>query len=236
MFPDESERARKRSFITRKALADGSLLATWRAKSPPGTVLTDEELDASLEATLGQHAGEDDVLVFGYGSLMWNPAIEHQGAERAHLHGWSRRFCLHMKLGRGSPEHPGLMLALDHGGCCYGMVFRIAAPQVRDELRLLWRREMLSGAYEPRWVATTVAGERARALTFVVNRRHPRYAGKLPVERVAHLLDTGRGIHGNCRSYFDSTMDALDGLGVRDAALERIRDALAARADGAAGA
>src|SRR5690606_35918462 len=80
-------------FITRDRLADGSLLATWRAKSPPGTIRTDEELDASLEATLASHAPGEDVIVFGYGSLMWNPAIEHVGAERAYVHGWSRRFC-----------------------------------------------------------------------------------------------------------------------------------------------
>jgi len=218
-------------FITRARLADGSLLATWRAKSPPGSIRSDAELDASLEATLDGHPGGEDVVVFGYGSLMWNPAIEHVGAERAHVHGWSRRFCLRMVLGRGSPERPGLMLALDRGGCCYGLGFRIAAPQVREELRLLWRREMLSGAYEARWVAATIAGERRRALTFVVNRNHPRYTGKLPLEQVARYLATGRGIHGNCRHYFDSTIASLGEMGVRDAALERIRLALAAHAE-----
>ncbi len=215
-------------FITRDRLVDGSLLATWRAKSPPGSIRSDAELDASLETTLATHSPGEDVLVFGYGSLMWNPAIEHVGAERAHVHGWSRRFCLRMVLGRGSPERPGLMLALDRGGCCYGLAFRIAAGQVRDELRLLWRREMLSGAYEARWVAATIAGRRTRALTFVVNRGHPRYTGKLPPAEVAHLLATGQGIHGNCRHYFDSTIASLGEMGVRDAALERIRMALAA--------
>ena len=218
-------------FITRDRLADGSLLATWRAKSPPGTIRSDAELDESLEATLAQHPAGDDVVVFGYGSLMWNPAIEHVGAERAHVHGWSRRFCLRMVLGRGSPERPGLMLALDRGGCCYGIGFRIAAPQVREELRLLWRREMLSGAYEARWVAATIAGERIRALTFVANRKHPRYTGRLPLAQVAHLLATGQGIHGNCRHYFDSTIASLVEMGVRDTALERIRTALAAHGE-----
>jgi cation transport protein ChaC len=217
-------------FITRDRLADGSLLATWRAKSPPGTIRSDDELEASLETTLAGHPRGEDVVVFGYGSLMWNPAIEHVGAHRAFVRGWSRRFCLRMLLGRGSPERPGLMLALDRGGCCYGMGFRIAARQAREELRLLWRREMASGAYETRWVPADIDGRRMRALTFVVNRRHPRYTGKLPLEQVVHLLATGQGIHGNCRHYFDSTVAALVELGVRDAALERIRAALAAHA------
>lgn len=213
-------------FITREKLADGSLLAAWRAKSPPGTVLTDAELDASLEQTLANYPAAEDVLVFGYGSLMWNPAIEYLESERAHIHGWSRSFCLHMLLGRGSPEYPGLMLALDRGGRCYGMTLRIAARQAREELRLLWRREMLAGSYEPRWIEATVAKRRERVLTFVVNRNHPRYTGKLPLAEVARLLATGRGSHGDCRHYFDSTLLALDELGVQDAALERIRAAI----------
>lgn len=234
MSSETSDLPKSPPFITRANLADGSLLATWRAKSPPGSIRTDAELEASLEATLAEHPCGEDVLVFGYGSLMWNPAFEHIGADRAHVHGWSRRFCLRMVLGRGSPERPGLMLALDRGGCCYGRGFRIAAGQARDELLLLWRREMLSGSYEARWVAATIAGERTRALTFVVNRNHPRYTGKLPPEQVAQLLATGRGIHGNCRHYFESTIASLGEMGVRDSALERIRQALAARADAAA--
>lgn len=39
----------------------------------PDTLLTEEEIEASLETTL---AGRSDaVWLFAYGSLMWNPAI-----------------------------------------------------------------------------------------------------------------------------------------------------------------
>ena len=32
------------------------------------------------------------------------------------LHGYHRQFCFWSKIGRGTPENPGMMLALDRGG------------------------------------------------------------------------------------------------------------------------
>ncbi len=48
---------------------------------PPGTaLLSDAEIEADLDAALARHPPDEDVWLFGYGSLMWNPAIEY--AER----------------------------------------------------------------------------------------------------------------------------------------------------------
>ena len=101
------------------------------------------------------------VWLFAYGSLMWNPAFHHTETVQGRVHGWSRKFCLWLHMARGSPDAPGLMLALDRGGACHGMAFRIAAAEVRQELRLLWRREMLTGAYETRWVRVEAGEGRA---------------------------------------------------------------------------
>lgn len=215
--------------ITRERLRDGTLLAAIRANPPPGThVRSDAELEASLERTLQQHDACADVYVFGYGSLMWNPTIEHTQALKAYVHGWCRRFCLRLLMGRGSPQQPGLMLALDRGGSCYGVTFRIPAEKARDELRLLWRREMFSGAYEARWVTALVEGKALRALTFVASRAHVRYADKLPIDQVADMIRTASGSLGTCSAYFEATLQELESMGVKDAGMERIRLALIA--------
>jgi cation transport protein ChaC len=65
-----------------------------------------------------------------------------------------------------------------------------------------------------------------RALTFVAIRRHERYIGTLPVDAVARLVRTGQGRLGNCRSYFDATVQTLQRLGIRDAGIERLRRAV----------
>ena len=218
--------------ITRERLRDGTLLAAIRANPPPGlNIRSDAELEASLDRTLQQHDAGADVYVFGYGSLMWNPTVEHTQALKAYVHGWRRRFCLRLLLGRGSPQQPGLMLALDRGGSCYGVAFRIPAEHARDELRLLWRREMFSGAYEARWVTALVEGKALRALTFVASRAHVRYTHKLPIDQVARMISTGRGSLGSCRAYFEATLQKLEAMGVKDAGMECIRLALIAAED-----
>ncbi len=122
---------RKRVIITREALRDGSLLAegapahaarAWRCCRM-------REIEADLDATLARHPPGEDVWLFGYGSLMWNPAIEFAERRGGVVHGWHRRFCLWLHAGRGSPDNPGLMLALERGGRCAGMLFRIPAAE-----------------------------------------------------------------------------------------------------------
>jgi cation transport protein ChaC len=44
------------------------------------------------------------------------------------------------------------VLGLDRGGRCAGVAFRIAEEVLKEELSIIWRREMLTGAYTPHWV------------------------------------------------------------------------------------
>ena len=54
--------------------------------------------------------------------------------------------------GAAARSAPGLVLGLERGGSCRGVAFHIAPDAVEEELAIVWRREMLSGAYVPRWV------------------------------------------------------------------------------------
>jgi cation transport protein ChaC len=225
---DIADAVPERVTITREGLADGSLLSRIRAGLLPGVVVrSDEEIAASLEHTLASsglrgHDAASDVWVFGYGSLMWNPAFAFAESRVGVLHGWHRRFCLWLEMGRGSPAHPGLMLALDRGGTCRGVAFRIPAEEVRSELLLIWRREMFGTAYLARWVRVRMAGATVPAITFVVNRAHPRYAGKLGDDRAAKHIATASGSLGSCVSYLHNTIDHLRSIGISDTGLNRI--------------
>jgi len=209
--------------ITRDKRLDGSLAGHFRANAPPGYhVRSQSELDASLDEVLTGHVQDEPVWVFGYGSLIWNPALAHDATEKAHVFGWCRRFCIKMMMGRGSVEQPGLMLALNRGGSCWGVALRIPAERTREELALLWRREMLSGAHQARWVAASIHGGRQPALTFVANRHSPRYLGALSLQEQAQMLCAGIGHLGSCREYFDNTIASLQRLGLKDASLQRL--------------
>jgi len=220
---DKTDAAPERVVITREALADGSLLAQVRARLPPGSMVrSDEEIVASLHQVLASHDAATDVWVFGYGSLMWNPAFAFAERRIGVVRGRHRRFCLWVDMGRGSPANPGLMLALDRGGTCRGVAFRIPAQEVHSELLLIWRREMFGKAYLARWVQVHMVGTIVPAITFVVNRASPRYAGKISDAEAAVHISTAVGSLGSCISYLDNTMAHLRELGIQNTGLQRI--------------
>jgi cation transport protein ChaC len=149
----------------------------------------------------------------------------------ASLRGLHRQFCLWSLASRGTPTQPGLVLGLDRGGACRGVALRLPAPLALDELHLLWRREMVVGAYHPRWVRLNADGRALVALTFVVRRDHPQYAGRLPLARQADVIANARGAFGAAADYLERTRVALVSHGVVDP----YHESLAVRVVAAAG-
>ena len=89
--------------------------------------------------------------VFGYGSLIWNPEIEYERAELARLDGFHRAFCIRSTRYRGTPENPGVVLGLDHGGSCTGLAFLNCAPnRALRPFEHLYAREMRNRVYARR--------------------------------------------------------------------------------------
>ena len=215
--------------LTRKDLENDVLRRTYEGLPNQVPLVSASEFEESLERMLAATIPNEDVWVFGYGSLIWNPLFHYVERELATVHGFHRSFCLRSRLGRGSLEQPGLVLGLDFGGSCQGMAFRIEAAQVRPELTLVWRREMVLGSYAPRWVNMRVGKRRLRGLAFVVNHQHPHYAGKLPIDTVVTILASAHGKFGTCADYLHQTVDCLASHGIHDAHLmglsERVRAA-----------
>ena len=208
----------KREELTSELI--GQLVADAR-KAGYDFFLTAEERDASLKDALDRYAPGEEAWVFAYGSLMWNPAIEFVERSIARIEGWRRSFCFWTPLGRGTPELPGLMLALEAGGDCEGIAYRLAPHQVRSELAILWNREMLSGVYQARWVPTKLRdGRIVDAVTFVVDNGHCQYCGDLPPEKAAHHIAFAEGRRGACRDYLANTAAHARALGIHDDYIE----------------
>ena len=202
--------------LTRADLESNRLRKLFCQANPNARVLSDGEMESSLQSVLAEHQTGSDVWLFGYGSLIWNPIIRFDERRVARLHGYHRRFCMWSQVGRGSPAHPGLVLGLDAGGCCRGVAFRIPAAQAQAELRLLWRREMVLGSYNPRWVKIESGTGELRAIAFIVNRDHPNYAGRLSIETVVKSMVNARGYLGTPAEYLLETTRGLLEHGVRD--------------------
>lgn len=203
--------------LSRADLENDQLRRHYEQFHPEQRIVPQHEFDASLDRAIDAVAPDQDLWLFAYGSLIWNPLFHHAEQRPALVRGLHRRFCLWSRMGRGSPDSPGLMLALEHGGRCQGFAFRIPAAQIRTELTLIWRREMTLGSYEARWVKAAVAGgEPVRALSFVINRRCRQYAGKLPRDEVVEILARASGRLGSAADYLFQTVDCLRANGVSD--------------------
>jgi cation transport protein ChaC len=188
-------------------------------------LMSEEARKASLSAVRATVPAGTDVWVFGYGSLMWNPAINVKASKSAHVRGYHRTFCLTLSAGRGTVEKPGLMLGIDRGGSCAGMAHCIAADAVESELTILWYREMLSGAYEPRWINAEIEDVgRARVLAFAINRSHPRYESGIDEEVMAARIAVAQGFLGTNRDYLFRTVAHLNEHGLADAPLMRLAE------------
>ena len=217
--------------LTREMLEDGGMLRMIAEASPTLRMLSDAEREASLAAILATRPpARNGVWLFAYGSLIWNPALHYAERQVARIHGWHRAFCLSTVAGRGTPEAPGLVLGLDRGGACTGAAFRIEENLLEQELTILWKREMLSGSYQPRWVPLRGSGGApfGPAITFTIRRDGPFYT-RLQHPELVDRLATAKGALGSSAEYLLRTRDGLRSLGLRDPHVEGLARAVESR-------
>ncbi len=179
-------------------------------------------------------AASGDLWVFAYGSLMWRPGFSYTLRCKAKIQGWHRSLCIYSHVYRGTPEHPGVVLRLDQGGACAGVVFRVDEALAESTTRYLREREQVTAVYLERMASVVLeTGERVRALTYVAHRLHPQYAGRLEREAILKLVLTGSGRSGRNADYVSQTHDHLVAIGARDRGLEwlnaKLRGTLPAR-------
>jgi glutathione-specific gamma-glutamylcyclotransferase len=208
------------------------MFAMWaqRARAagwPESWRLPDEAIEASRLAVLGNHRAGDDLWVYSYGSLMWDPGFHFSEVRLADVGGFQRRFTLKINLGRGSQDFPALMLSLERAaGRCHGLAFRIAADAVHAETAILWRREMLRGGYAPEMVPMQTPQGPIQALAFVSNPSHASYVGELPFADTARLIASGKGILGTNRDYLVQLATQLEALGIEDSYVTQLHAAI----------
>ncbi len=194
-----------------------------------------EQRAASLAATLACRPDDGPVWIFGYGSLMWNPAFEYAESCTGTLVGWHRAFCLRLTAGRGTPWQPGRMLALREGGCTTGLAFRVPERLLAQELAILWKREMITGCYLPTWCPLVLDdGRQVNALVFIMDPRHPLFEADTRPEIIAPLIARASGPLGTNVQYLFSLEQKLAALGMHDGSLDALFGEVKLLQDGAA--
>lgn len=199
---------------------------------------TDEDFATEVDRMLATRP-DGPFWLFGYGSLIWRPETSFTDKRVALLRGWHRRFCLGPDYRfRGSPERPGVMMALDRGGQCRGMTYALPEQGLEAELHKLIRREQstVPSPFPWRWVPIATEEGPEIALTFAMNRQSARYVRDLTDDQLADMLATACGFRGSMAEYLFHTVSQLEALGIRDRNLWRLQAMVAERIEALDGA
>lgn len=196
----------------------------------PGTLEHSEAEFAEMAASVLAAHDIGALWVFAYGSLIWNPEFTAVEQRRAVARGWHRSFCLKLTRWRGTRELPALMLALDRGGSCVGIAYRLPEGDDLGQVVKLLQREIDANppTNVPRWIKVDTSEGPVQALAFVAASNGPAYAGKIPLPEVARVLARAAGHWGSCAQYAFRTITKLEECGIRDRNLWRIQKLMAA--------
>jgi cation transport protein ChaC len=192
------------------------------------TLLTDNDRLALARRLLKENEGAP-FWIFGYGSLIWKPAHDHIEARRVVAHGWRRMYSLEVDYWRGTKDAPGLMLALEQGGCCTGVAYLLPPDDAEGRMLRFLAREVAYHEDTPsvRWITVRAGGQSFRALCSWVARRGDPYFLRLPVDEQARRLARAVGHLGSCAEYLRNTVLHLEEMGIRDRYLWRMQQLVA---------
>jgi cation transport protein ChaC len=183
---------------------------------------TSSNMPELLARVWSEWGEQGDLWVFAYASLIWRPEQPVAETRLARIHGYHRALQMWSRVNRGTPACPGLVFTLIAGGCCRGMVQRIAHADVADYLPRLWDREMPTAVYTPRWLEAQTDQGPVKALAFTLAKSHPSYTGVLSPEQYRHIFQHAIGRYGSTLDYAKDTYQHLLKLDIDDRALARL--------------
>ena len=193
--------------------------------------LTETDYDQIAGQLLAEHGVGEDIWLFAYGSLIWKPEVAHVEERLATARGWQRSFCIKIKRWRGTPDQPGLMMALDRGDECRGVALRLAGATAAESIGKLVRRELSAKppSQLPRWITVETDQGAVRAIAIVSNPEGRVYSGNLSIEEVADTLARACGHWGSGAEYLLNTVTHLEERGIHDTYLWHLQELVADR-------
>jgi glutathione-specific gamma-glutamylcyclotransferase len=195
----------------------------------PGKFVRAEESEIAEAADRLLRAREGPLWVFAYGSLIWKPCFEPAEVLRGTAVGWHRAFNIRIDRFRGSPDRPGLMMALARGGRCSGLLMRAEDGKEPEVLAALLRREVPMREFldMARWITVEHGAGKTRAMVFWAGPFPSVDAIALDLEDAARMIAAACGPAGSCAEYVYETVAALERHGIADRNLWRLQELVA---------
>jgi cation transport protein ChaC len=214
----------EKPILTREALLNGEIERLVLNGRSSQRTMSDDQRTELVQITLDNLGEGSELWIFGYGSLIWNPAIDFEEQRRCTIQGYQKKFCFWTTLSRGSEEQPGLMMGLVEGNQCNGVAYRIDLKKAASELDILFRREMTSYIYKPTWVEARCEQTNTsfNTLTFVVDSTSNRCIEDLAHADMVSTIATARGPLGRNCDYLFQLSEKLGELGFEEPELEAL--------------
>ena len=161
-------------------------------------------------------APPDPCWLFGYGSLIFRPAIPFVERRPARVRGWTRRFWQWSTDHRGEPWRPGRVVTLAPAPdeLCWGMAYRLdeaAAETIFADLDIRER-----GGYVRMEIELELDAQRTMGLTYQAWPGNRNYAGPAPIGEIAAQVAGATGPSGTNADYVRDLHATLSALDVED--------------------
>ena len=151
------------------------------------------------------------MLVFAYGSLMWNPGFRHVSIMPAMAPGWRRSWCIPSTVHRSSSDIPGVVLGLVPGACCVGMALEVEEARESEVRRYLRDRETAEEGYAETMLDILSPKGWEKALCYVADMSNP-CVRELSGDGLLARLTNARGRAGANVDYARNTIAAVRSL------------------------
>ncbi len=156
---------------------------------------------------------DNDVWLFGYGSLVFKVGFPYLERRPASIEGWARRFWQGSHDHRGTPGAPGRVATLvrrQHATCA-GVAY-LVSPSVFERLDV---REK-NGYLRVSEVIRFADGGHAEAIVYVATEDNSAYLGPASIDEIARHIAVAEGPSGRNSDYVLSLASALRELGAED--------------------